>query len=66
MPALQEDDDVVTVYEFESFDAKSRSWKLSLRRGTLDAIEAVQGVAVRSTGLVVQRARLDEDGFLVT
>ena len=62
----QQEDDVVTVYEFEAFDPRTRSWKLALRRGTLEAIESVQGIASRSTGLMVDRARLDEDGFLVT
>jgi hypothetical protein len=54
----------VVVYEFEIYDAASRRWKRSLRRGTLAAIHACNGVPIRSSALVVDPARVDADGFV--
>jgi hypothetical protein len=56
----------VTVYEYESLDAARHRWRRADRRGTLEAIASVGGVPLRSTGLVVDASRLDEDGFIVT
>ena len=55
----------VRIYEYEVFDKATRSWKLASLRGTLEAIAAVGGVAVRSSVLIVDRSRLDDEGFLV-
>ena len=57
-------DEIVTVYEFETFDKVARSWKRSSRLGTLDAITRTGGVAIRSTALNVDATRLDPDGFV--
>jgi len=57
---------LVAVYEFEVFDKAARCWKLSSRVGTREAIESIGGVPVRSSVLMVDRARLDERGFLGT
>ena len=59
------EDALATVYEFEFFDKATRSWRLSVKIGTMEAIAAVGGIAVRSSALRVDRARLDEEGFLV-
>ena len=56
---------LVRIYEFEVFDKDLRRWKVASSRGTLEAIAAVGGVAVRSSALMVDRARLDDEGFLV-
>lgn len=56
---------LVTVYDFEIYDKATRCWRLSTQVGTMEAIGAVGGVAVRSSALRVDRTRLDDDGFLV-
>ena len=56
----------ITVYEFESLDDTRHRWRRADRKGTLEAIARVGGVPIRSTALVVDAARLDEDGFVIT
>ena len=56
--------DEVTVYEFEVYDRTARRWKRSERRGTVEAITKVGGIALQSTALVIDASRLDRDGFV--
>ena len=57
--------DPATVYEFEVFDPRRRAWVRSSRLGTVEAIHAVGGVPLRSTAMVVDRALVDAEGFLI-
>ena len=57
-------DEIVTVYEFEVFDRVARRWKRCERRGTVEAITRLGGVAIQSTALTVDSSRLDQDGFV--
>jgi hypothetical protein len=59
-------DPTVTVYQFEEYDHETRRWRLSGRRATLDAITQAGGIAIRSTGLVVDASRIDADGFVIS
>ena len=57
-------DEIVTVYEFEIYDGLVRRWRNSGVRGTIEAILKVGGVAIRSTALPIDVARLDPAGFV--
>jgi len=55
----------VTVYEFEVFEPAVRQWVRSPRVGTLEAIQSVGGVPLRSSAMVVSPDRVDERGFVL-
>jgi hypothetical protein len=56
--------ELVPVYEFETLDLVTRSWSQSLRRGTLAAIHAIDGVPIKSSAMLVEPSRVDADGFV--
>lgn len=56
----------VTVYRWEKWDDRSRRFVLEPQYATSEAIARLGGVALQRTGLVVDAARVDENGFVPT
>ena len=56
----------VTVYRWEKWDNGSRRFVLEPQYATSEAIARSGGVVLQRTGLVVDAARVDENGFVPT
>ena len=57
------DTTTVTIFSFTIYDIKTDTRVLSPRKGTLEAIAAVNGVVIEKTAEEVQASQLDGNGF---
>jgi len=55
----------ITVYYFTKYDIETDQNVRSKRPATLEAIERVNGIAIKETAKDVDASQLDMDGFLV-
>ena len=55
----------LTVYDFEEYHGATHTWRRAGRMGTEEAIRKAGGIAIKSSALVINAARVDADGFLV-